>query len=70
MTSRDTCRYPSCDRAPGQQDREDYNARRFCSIQCETAHEHIVADARDALRAAEREAPAGDRHPGERGEFV
>ena len=68
--TRATCRNHGCGRAPGQQDREDYNARRFCSIQCETAHEHIVADARDARRAAQREAPADDRHPGDRGQLL
>ena len=55
MTSRDTCRYPSCDRAPGQQDREDYRAGRFCSVQCEVRFEHIQADAREAARDAEPE---------------
>lgn len=48
MTRCDTCRYPSCDRSPGQQDRDDYRAGRFCSIQCETRFEHVRADAREA----------------------
>lgn len=53
--SRETCRRSTCEREPGQQDREDYNARLFCSVQCETRHEHIKADARDARRDAEPE---------------
>ncbi|AFH22142.1 hypothetical protein OSG_eHP18_00160 [environmental Halophage eHP-18] len=46
----DECKYPSCSREVGQQDRDDYRARSFCSVQCETKHEHIKADARDARR--------------------
>jgi len=55
--SRDTCRYPTCDNEPGQQDREDYNATRYCSIQCQTKYEHIKADAKDA----ERQEPTRER---------
>jgi len=43
--SRDACRYPSCDREPGQQDRDDYRRRSFCSVECDVKHEHIAADA-------------------------
>ena len=42
--SRDTCRLPSCDREPGEQDRDDYRSRSFCSVQCETKYEHARAD--------------------------
>jgi len=62
MTDRDTCRRHGCDRDPGQQDRADYSARRFCSVQCQTKHEHIKADARDARRDPEPE-PAPGRKP-------
>jgi len=63
--TRDTCRYPSCSNAPGAQDRADYNARRYCSIQCQTKHEHIKADARDAKRhdANRQHGPAPGRRP-------
>jgi hypothetical protein len=64
MTRRDTCRAPSCDRAPGQQDREDYRAGRFCSVQCDVRFEHIRADAREAARdAAPDPEPAPGRRP-------
>jgi len=55
--TRDTCKMPSCDSEPGAQDRDDYNDRRFCSVQCETKHDHLKADARDAF---EREPDAYD----------
>jgi len=51
--SRDTCRYFSCDRPVGQQDRDDYRTHTFCSARCQVRHEHIEADARDARRADE-----------------
>jgi len=51
--TRDTCRRTTCDREPGAQDRDDYNARKFCSVQCMVKFEHTRADARDAQRAAE-----------------
>ncbi len=52
--TRDTCRYPTCDRRPGEQDRDDYRSSSFCSVQCEVKYEHIKADARDAQRAERR----------------
>jgi hypothetical protein len=55
--TRDECRLPGCDRAPGQQAREDYRDGRFCSIQHETKFDHLKADARDA-READREVAA------------
>jgi len=63
--SDDTCRYPSCSNAPGEQEREDYDARRYCSIECQTKWSHIKADARDAERLdANREhGPAPGRRP-------
>jgi hypothetical protein len=61
--SRDTCRYGTCTNDPGAQDRDDYNARLFCSIQCETKHDHIKADARDARRDAQ---PDEELQPGRR----
>jgi len=67
--TRDTCRLPTCDNSPGEQDRDDYNSRMFCSVRCELKYDHIKADARDAERA-ERERHTDDRHPGERGEFL
>lgn len=48
--TRDVCRYPSCDNGPGEQDRDDYDARRFCSVPCQLKYEHVRADARDARR--------------------
>jgi hypothetical protein len=53
--SRDTCRYPSCDREPGSADDNHvaYSARRFCSLEHAVKHDHIEADARDARRADE-----------------
>jgi hypothetical protein len=57
--TRDTCRYPSCSREPGQQDRDDYRSRRFCSVQCETKFDHIKSD-----RPADPEPrPAPGREP-------
>jgi hypothetical protein len=53
--SRDTCRYPSCDREPGQQDRDGYRTRSFCSARCEVRYDHLKADARDAQRADEED---------------
>jgi len=47
----DECRYPNCTTSRGHQDRDDYNARLYCSIQCETKHEHVKADARDSMRS-------------------
>jgi hypothetical protein len=61
--TRDTCRMPSCNNDPGQQDRDDYRSGRFCSIQCETKFEHIKADARDARRS---DAPDPEPEPGRR----
>lgn len=66
--TRDSCRLPGCDRTPGEQDREDYRSRSFCSVQCEVKYDHLKADAEDAKRAA-RERHTDDRHPGERRQF-
>lgn len=68
--TRDECRASGCDNEPGEQtDRSDYNSRLFCSVRCQTKHEHIRADARDAQRD-ERERHTDDRHPGVKGEFL
>lgn len=50
--TRETCRRSTCSNDP----REDVSgyAGRFCSDACEVKHDHIKADARDAMRA-ERE---------------
>lgn len=50
-----TCKYPPCDNPVGQQDREDYRSRSFCSVQCEVKHDHIKQDAKDAKRSVEHE---------------
>jgi len=52
-----TCKYPSCSNEVGQQDRDDYKRSTFCSVQCMTKYEHVKADARDAQRSVEAEAP-------------
>jgi hypothetical protein len=53
--TRDTCRMPNCDRAPGTEDADAvYRERRFCSPQCEVRHDHLKADAADARRAERR----------------
>jgi len=52
-----TCKMPSCDRDVGTQDREDYRTSRFCSVKCDLKYDHLKADAEDARRAAEHEAP-------------
>ena len=44
---------PNCDNPPGEQDRDDYRAGRFCSVQCDVKYDHLKADARDARRADE-----------------
>lgn len=49
------CNYPQCDREVGTQDRDDYNTRKYCSIQHETKWEHVKADAKEAKRDEERE---------------
>ena len=46
-----TCKRSTCSNPVGQQDRDDYRSGKFCSVQCEVKHEHIMADARDARRA-------------------
>ena len=50
------CKRSTCSNPVGQQDRDDYRDSTFCSIQCETKHEHIKQDAEDAKRAMEQEA--------------
>jgi len=53
--TRDTCRMPNCDRAPGSADTATpYRKRTFCSPQCDVKYDHLKADAADARRA-ERE---------------
>lgn len=56
MAMSEECRAPSCTTPPGEQARDDYNARLFCSIECETKFDHLKADAADARRDAEAEA--------------
>jgi endogenous inhibitor of DNA gyrase (YacG/DUF329 family) len=51
-----TCKYPTCTNDVGQQDRDDYKHRTFCSIQCQTKLEHIKMDARDAQESVKEEA--------------
>lgn len=60
--TRDTCRLPTCDNSPGEQDRDDYNSRKFCSVQCEVKFDHIKADADDARREPRRSEPADFGH--------
>jgi len=50
-----TCKYPTCSNDVGQQDRDDYQRRFYCSIQCQTKLEHIKMDAKDAQRAEHAE---------------
>lgn len=63
--SRETCKRSTCDNEPGQQDRDDYRSGKFCSIQCETKHEHVKADARDAQREEPRRSEPADFGGGE-----
>lgn len=42
-----------CSWPVGTQDRDDYRARSFCSIECETKWNHVKDDARDARAAVE-----------------
>ena len=59
-----TCRYPSCEEeARGRGPNVNGYAAKFCSPACELKFEHVKADARDARRAAEAQAP----DPGMRG---
>jgi len=51
------CKRSTCSQPAGMQDRDDYRSR-FCSVQCETKHEHVKADARDARREPTRTEPA------------
>jgi len=51
-----TCKRPTCTNQVGEQDRDDYQINRFCSVQCDVKHQHIKADARDAKESVEREA--------------
>ena len=48
------CRRYGCSREAGTQERDDYR-RVFCSVECETKHEHIMADAREARAGHERQ---------------
>lgn len=64
------CRAYGCDNKPGEQDRDDYNTRKYCSVQCQTKHEHIKEDAKQAQMDAEREAQIDKRHPGNVGKFL
>lgn len=50
--SPDTCRLPGCENAPGEQDRDDYRTRSFCSVQHDVKYEHVRADAAQAEREA------------------
>lgn len=59
------CRMMGCDRPRGEQDRDDYNDHKFCSVQCQVKYEHIRADARDAERA-DRERHTEERVGGAR----
>jgi len=51
------CNLPVCTNSVGLQDRDDYRDSLYCSIQCETKHEHLKMDAQDAQRAVD---PAHD----------
>jgi hypothetical protein len=51
--TRNECKMPGCDRAPGEQDRDDYRTRFFCSVQHEVKYDHLKADAEDARAAAQ-----------------
>ena len=54
--SRDTCKYPSCDREPGQEGNPvGYHTGRFCSAAHAVKYDHLKADARQAERDAQRE---------------
>lgn len=52
--SRDTCRYPGCERSPGAHGGGSYRARSFCSPLCAIRFEHVQADGRAAWREAEQ----------------
>lgn len=58
------CKRSTCSKPAGMQDRDDYRTR-FCSVQCETKHEHIKADARDAERTELRRSEPADFGGGE-----
>lgn len=42
--SRNTCRVPSCNNEPGEQDRDDYRTRSFCSVVCELKWDDVRDD--------------------------
>lgn len=46
------CRYPTCDRPVGQQDRTDYRANRFCSVQHDVLYDKRKQEAKQAKRDA------------------
>lgn len=56
MSDREECRNLSCSNGA----RDDGSSGRFCSTACETKHDHIRADAREARRDDERAAREED----------
>jgi hypothetical protein len=50
-----TCKYPTCSNDVGQQDRDDYRKRTFCSIQHEVKYDHLKMDAKDAQESVKEE---------------
>jgi len=56
-----TCKYPTCTNPVGQQDRDDYRAGSFCSVEHEVKYEHVAADARDAQIAEQERLEESER---------
>jgi len=72
--SRDTCRYPTCDkptRDRGERYGEDDQyavsvfGSKFCSVTHELKYEHVRADAQDAKRADRERGHRDEPHPEE-----
>jgi len=57
---RDTCRAYSCDNEPGEQDRDDYDDRRYCSVQCQTKDEKRRHEAREVRRSEPADMGGGE----------
>jgi len=53
-----TCKYPTCSNPVGQADPAEYLYKNnvYCSPECETKHDHLKMDAKDAQESVTEEA--------------
>jgi len=54
-----TCQAPGCENPVGQQDRDDYRANRFCSVQCDVLYDKRKQEAQQAKRDMENASHGG-----------